>query len=189
MPNSYRDRAMMLDDGTLRRIGKRVRKVSMNGAGEPLVAEACTRRWFLRRQVPCWSDPTPPGSPGRYGLLFRGGRRAMVIPSLGATPILTFDRMMKARCDYLIPVRLVDGKGGAPEGFLFWYDLPHGGRKGIEEPIRLSTLLRRDMETFPELIERPGHFRTACLMGALRLLVRGEPTSPTPIDPGGSTPE
>lgn len=154
----------------------------MKGARELLLAEACARRWFLDRRIPCWTDPTPPGGVGRYGLLFRSGRRALILPSEDPVPTMTFDGMMKARCDYLITVGFTERAGGEPEGYLCWHDLPRS--TGIAAPIRIPTLRFRSIETFPELLERPRRFRTACIIGALHLLIRGEPVVPPPLDSG-----
>lgn len=95
---------------------------------------------------------------------------------------MTFDGMMKARCDYLVIIGLEEGAGGEPEGYLRWHDLPRSA--GIAAPIRIPTLIPRNIETFPELLERPGRFRTTCIIGALRLLIRGEPGVPPPLGSG-----
>ena len=144
------------------------------------MAEACARRWFLDRRIPCWTDPSHPGEVGRYGLLFRNGRRALIFPSEGPASIITFDDVMKSKCDYLIPVALSEGAGGEPGGFLHWYDLPRDG--DISAPVGVSTLIPRRLDAFPELAFSPRHFVTAYLAGSLRLLLRGESSVPAPLE-------
>jgi len=168
--------AVILGNPTHRRITRRARKSRLEGGVDILRAEACARHWFLGMGVPCWSDPFPPGEAGRYGLLFQGARRALVLPEEGPAAELSFDGIMKAKCDYLVSVRLDGEREGIPTGFLYWFDLD--AEEGIDRNIRTSTLLLRRMTDFPELMNAPQCFRRAFLYGSLMLLLRGEPAVP-----------
>jgi hypothetical protein len=147
------------------RLMRRLRRESAGDAGfvRMLTAEAIARRWFLSERIPCWCSPDPPGTDGRYSLVFANGSRSMVdLPDGNGS---SFDSMAKARCEWLVVVRLSGGQSGHPCGFL---------RIG-ESVIRTPRLLR-------DLLVPPRFFTPAYLMGSLRMLVAGERGVPDPPD-------
>lgn len=145
---------------------------------DALLAEAVARRWFLRMMTPCWRTDEKPGTDKRYSLLFRSGRRAIVLPLTDQRGI-SFDRMVKAECDYLIIVEPSDSYSGTIKGFLYSFDIRRPGRLNFRYEI--ADLETRGMEHFPELLNRPDRFRSAYFFGSLRLLIQGNLRTPQPL--------
>ncbi|MCK4506687.1 MAG: hypothetical protein KAW14_13815 [Candidatus Aegiribacteria sp.] len=142
-----------------------------------LFAEAVARRWFLRMRTPCWRTDEKPDTDRRYSLLFRNGRRAIVLSSNQRG--ISFDRMVKAECDYLIIVEPSDNNSGIVKGFLYSFDIRRPGRLNSRyEPADLEP---RGMEHFPELRNRPERFRLSYFLGSLRLLIQGDLRTPPPL--------
>jgi len=150
-------------------------------AGDPdllrsLAAEAVARRWMLNRGLPCWAAARGPGAKGRYSLVFRTGRRALVSPvDLSSC---SFDDMAAAKCDYLIGVELRSVSEGRPAGYLELLDIRKPG--DLEWVPDLMMLDMRDMDEFPELAARPRHFLASYIAGSLIILARGEFPVPPP---------
>ena len=145
---------------------------------DALFAEAVARRWFLRMMTPCWRTDEKPDTDRRYSLLFRNGRRAIVLPSTDQMGI-SFDRMMKAECDYLIIVEPSDSYSGTIKGFIYSFDIRRPGRLNFRYEI--ADLEPSGMEHFPELVDRPDRFRSAYFFGSLKLLIKGNFRTPQPL--------
>jgi hypothetical protein len=141
-------------------------------------AEAAARRALSALGIPCWGSEEGPGNPGRFGVVFRGGRRALVMPV--GTGEVSLDLMAAARCDYLILAEPGD-RHWRITGYLYWFEAK--GR-GLTDLRRCSELRPRPLDTLPEAPLRALHFRLARLIGSLRLLIAGDPAVPRPIDPG-----
>ena len=146
---------------------------------DTLFAEAVARRWFLRMMTPCWRTDQKPGTDKRYSLLFQSGRRAIVLPSTDQRGI-SFDRMMKAECDYLVIVEPSDSYSGTVVGFLYSFDIRRSGR--LNYKCKIADMEQRGMEHFPELLNRPDRFRSAYLFGSMKLLIQGNFRTPPPIE-------
>lgn len=145
---------------------------------DALFAEAVARRWFLKMRTPCWRTDEKPDTERRYSLLFRNGRKAIVLPSNHRG--ISFDRMAKAECDYLIIVETSDNHSGIIKGFLYSFDIRRPGR--LNYRYKPDGLEPRMMEYFPELRNRPDRFRFAYFLGSLRLLVQGNLRTPPPLE-------
>ncbi|MCK4504541.1 MAG: hypothetical protein KAW14_02900 [Candidatus Aegiribacteria sp.] len=145
---------------------------------DALFAEAVARRWFLRMRAPCWRTDEKPNADRRYSLLFRNGRKAIVLPSDQRG--ISFDRMAKAECDYLIIVELSDSHSGTVKGFLYSFDIRRPGR--LNYRYKIADLEPRGMEHFPELLNRPDRFRFTYLLCSLRLLIQGNFRTPPPLE-------
>jgi hypothetical protein len=146
---------------------------------EVLLAEAVARRWFLQKKIPCWRTPQRPSDNGRYSLLFSSGRRAIVAP-LGRRRI-SFDIMAKAKCDYLLTVEMKDTASGYVNGFFNLFDIRKPGN--IDWRPDLEILETRSMDDFPELNEKPEHFRLSYIFNSLRLLITNDKKIPPPLKP------
>ena len=142
-----------------------------------LFAEAVARRWFLKMRTPCWRTDEIPDTERRYSLLFRNGRKAIVLPSDHRG--ISFDRMAKAECDYFIIVELSEDRSGTVKGFLYSFDIRRPGR--LNYRYKIADLEPRGMEHFPELLNRPDRFRFAYFLGSLRLLIQGNFSTPPPL--------
>lgn len=161
-------------------IRKLHREAGRSGASDcfdALFAEAVSRRWFLKMRTPCWRTDEKPDTEKRYSLLFRNGRKAIVHPSDQRG--ISFDRMAKAECDYLIIVETSDSHSGTVKGFLYSFDIRRQGR--LNSRYKPADLEPRKMEHFPELRNRPDRFRFAYLLGSLKLLIRGNLRTPPPL--------
>gem|GEM_PF-4695862 len=141
-------------------------------------AEAAARKALISRGVPCWGSEKMPGEQGRFGVVFRGGRRALVLPV--RTGKASRDLMAAARCDYLILAGHGED-GWRVTGFVYWFE---AGGRGLTDLRSCSELRPRPLDTLPEAQLRALHFRLARLIGSLRLLIAGDPAVPRPIDPG-----
>ncbi|MCD4777228.1 MAG: hypothetical protein K8S15_14415 [Candidatus Aegiribacteria sp.] len=146
---------------------------------EVLLAEAVARRWFLQKEIPCWRTPQRPSDDGRYSLLFSSGRRAIVTP-VGRRRI-SFDIMAKAKCDYLLTVEMENDSSGYIQGFFNLFDIRKPGN--IEWRPDLGVLQTRSMDDFPELNEKPDHFRLNYILNSLRLLIMNDKKVPPPLKP------
>ncbi len=161
-------------------IRKLRREADRSGAPDcfdELFAEAVARRWFLRMRTPCWRTDEKPDTDRRYSLLFRNGRKAIVLPSNHRG--ISFDRMAKAECDYLIIVELYDSHSGTVNGFLYSFDIRRAGR--LNYRYEIADPEPGGMEHFPELRNRPDKFRLAYFLGSLRLLLQGNLRTPPPL--------
>jgi hypothetical protein len=141
-------------------------------------AEAAARKALISRGVPCWGSEARPGEHGRFGLVFRGGRRALVLPV--RTGRVSLDLMAAARCDYLI-LACHGEDGWRIAGFVYWFE---AGGRGLTDPRSCSGLRPRPLDTLPESPLRVLPCRLAMLLGSLRLLMAGDPSVPSPMDPG-----
>ncbi|OPL17601.1 MAG: hypothetical protein AVO35_09220 [Candidatus Aegiribacteria sp. MLS_C] len=171
--------SVKLTDRLLRKLAGEARRAGVKGMSEVLAAEAVARRWLLALGLPCWRTAQPPDAVNRYGIVFHSGRRALAVPT--GTGGCSFDRMASARCDYLLLVRLREGRHGTVEGYFMLHDLRKPGDL-LWEP-DLDALEPRPMEGFPELAVKPSGFRRSYLVGTMRLLMRGELPVPPPIAP------
>lgn len=167
-----------VSSGLLRRLRREAERAGSPDLMEVLVAEAVARRWFLARRLPCWRTAQSPGAKGRYGLVFPGGRRALVLPAGGAT--CSFDDMATAKCDYLLHVVPEGERSGSVDGYLMLRDIRKPG--DLSWLPDLDSLELRPMEEFPELGTRPDHYRLSYIMGSLALLFRGELPVPAPLE-------
>lgn len=149
----------------------------LRGPGDP-AAEAAVRKALKALGIPCWGSEAREGAPGRYGILFRSGRRAMVLPLRSGE--ISLDLMAAARCDYLI---LADSSedGWRIPGFVYWFE---AWGRGLTGTLSGASLRPRPLESFPERAMRPARRAAAMLSGSFRLLLAGDPPTPDPIDPG-----
>ncbi|MEN8209115.1 MAG: hypothetical protein ABFR50_07670 [Candidatus Fermentibacteria bacterium] len=145
-----------------------------------LLAEAVARRWFQSEKIPCWRTPQSPSDKGRYSLLFRSGRRAIVVPA--GRRRVSFDIMADARCDYLLTVEMKNTSSGYVSGFFYLFDIRKPGNIGWRPD--LQVLKTRSMDDFPELNHKSDNFKLSYFLQSLRLLIMGDRKVPLPIQPG-----
>jgi hypothetical protein len=141
--------------------------------------EAAARKALSSLRIPCWGSESRPGEPGRYGVVFPGGRRALVLPV--GTGEVSLDLMAAARCDYLLLAESTEGVWRLA-GFLYWFEAKGRGLTGSRS---CSGLKPRPLGTLPEAALRPFPYFVAMLLGSLRILIAGDPAVPPPIEPGG----
>jgi len=148
-------------------------------------AEAAAAGELASLGVPVWGPAERRWRPGRYGLVFRSGRRALVLPVREA--LVSLDMMAAAKCDYLILAAPADDGGGpATAGFVWWFEL--GGRSP-SETVPCRDLQPRPLGDLPEPPLTPLRYVAALVLGSLRLLLAGERPVPPPTDPGSVTGE
>ena len=148
-------------------------------AAAAMIAESVARASLMRMGLPSWRSDAPPGTPGRYGLCFDSGRRALVgITGRGDAPV-DLDRMLSARCDLLLVVRLDrDERGGSLSGFATWDEIMRRERAGMVPDLRAMPL--HPSRLLPGLLRAPRLPRLSMLVGTVLLLLLGEPPTPPP---------
>ena len=159
------------------KLRREARRSGVSNCFDALLAEAVARRWFLRMKTPCWRTDEKSDTEKRYSLLFRNGRKAVVIPSNQRG--ISFDRLAKAECDYLIIVELSEDHSGTIKGFLYSFEIRRPGR--LNYRYNIADLEPVGMEHFPELRNRPDRFRLAYFLGNLKLLIQGKLRTPPPL--------
>jgi len=165
-----------LSPGLIKKLHREAASADGQDFFDVLAAEAIARRWFLQRKLPCWRTSRQPSDACRYSLVFESGRRAIVTPS--GRRRISFDIMAKARCEYLLTVEMKDDSSGYVDGFFYLFDIRKPGN--IDWRPDLKVLCLREMESFPELCEKPDHFRLSYFLSSLRLLITGDPKAPIP---------
>ncbi|MBN1434877.1 hypothetical protein JW921_08965 [Candidatus Fermentibacterales bacterium] len=163
-----------------------IRREAAKCPGQPghavlqLTAEAVARRALLRIGLPSWRSDDSPGSRGRYGLLFTGGRRAIVVPrQVPSLPKL--DEMLLAASDFLLVVSVSrDRTGGRLVGFATWSeygDQTTMGLAGVPDALALHPPGR-----LTELLSPVSHPGIVLALATFRLLAIGEKRPAAPGD-------
>jgi len=164
-----------ISPGLIRILRREARNAIASDFLEILLAEAVARRWFLQNGIPCWRTPQRPSDDGRYSLLFSSGRRAIAVPAGKGS--ISFDLMAKARCDYLMTVKMETVSSGYVNGYFLLFDIRKPGNIGWRPDLEVLDL--RKMETFPE--NKPDHFRLSYFLNSLKLLIMNDLKVPPPF--------